>query len=143
MLLYAQPVTRIARLTTSHLREADGIILLNIGTEALQLPSPLADLAAQLPERRPLGMAGKFRTNQWLFPGRQPDRPADPATLMHRLNALGIHARDHRNTAMLQLAAELPAVVIADLLGVHIGTATRWVHESSGNWTAYAGEHSR
>ncbi|MFI5893829.1 hypothetical protein ACIA5D_27380 [Actinoplanes sp. NPDC051513] len=143
VLLYAQPVTRIARLTTGHVRQADGITLLTIGTAALQLPSPLADLAARLPERRPVGMAGNLHTNQWLFPGRQPDRPADPATLMHRLNALGIHTRDNRNTAMLQLAAELPAVVIADLLGVHIGTATRWVHESSGNWTTYAGKHSQ
>ena len=62
---------------------------------------------------------------------------------MRRLNALGIYVRSNRNTAMLQLAAELPAVVIADLLGVHTGTATRWVHEASGNWTSYAADRSR
>jgi hypothetical protein len=138
VLLYAQPVARIARLTTGHVHNADGVTLLHIGTDALQLPTPLADLAARLPERRAAGMARDLYTGQWLFPGRQPDRPADPATLMRRLNALGIYARSNRNAAMLQLAAELPAVVIADLLGIHVGTATRWVHEASGNWTSYA-----
>jgi hypothetical protein len=44
---------------------------------------------------------------------------------------------------MLQLAAELPAVVIADLLGVHTGTATKWVHEAGGNWTSYFADHSQ
>jgi hypothetical protein len=88
-------------------------------------------------------MARDLHTGHWLFPGRQPDRPAHPATFVRRLNALGIHARSNRNTAMLQLAAELPAVVIADLLGIHVGTATRWVHQASGNWTSYAADHSQ
>jgi hypothetical protein len=125
VLLYAQPVARIARLTTGHVHDADGIISLHIGADALQIPSPLADIAARLPERRPVGMAGDVSTNQWLFPGRQPERPIDPATLTRRLNTLGIHARSNRNTAMLQLAADLPAIVIADLLGIHTGTANQ------------------
>lgn len=44
---------------------------------------------------------------------------------------------------MLQLATELPAVVIADLLGVHTGTATKWAHEANGNWATYAADRSR
>ncbi len=143
VLLYAQPVARIARLTTGHLRHVDGTTMLDVGADALQLPSPLADLAASLPERRPVGMAGDLYTDHWLFPGRHPDRPADAATLMRRLNALGIYARGNRNAAMLQLAAELPAVVLADLLGVHTGTATKWAHEAGGNWATYAADRSR
>ena len=91
-----------------HLRHVDGTTMLDVGTDARQLPSPLADLAARLPERRPVGMARTLYTDHWLFPGRRPDRPADSATLMRRLNALGIYARSNRNAAMLQLAAELP-----------------------------------
>ena len=88
-------------------------------------------------------MARNLYTDHWLFPGRQPDRPAHSATLMRRLNALGIQARSNRNTAMLQLAAELPAAVIADLLGIHTSTATKLAHEANGNWATYAADRSR
>ena len=130
-------------LDAGHLRHVDGITMLDVGTDALRLPSPLADLAVSLPERRPVGMAQTLYTDHWLFPGRHPDRPADSATLMRRLNALGIYARSNRNAAMLQLAAELPAVVLADLLGVHTGTATKWAHEANSNWATYAADRSR
>lgn len=74
----------------------------------------------------------------WLFPGRQPGRPMHPSSLNRRLTALGIDPRADRNTALLQLAAELPVPVLADLLGTHIVTADRWAQAASSGWTTYA-----
>jgi hypothetical protein len=38
----------------------------------------------------------------------------------------------------VQLAAEVPPAVLADLLGLHIGTAVRWATEAGGDWINYA-----
>ena len=43
-----------------------------------------------------------------------------------------------RNAALLHLAAELPPIVIADLLGIHPHTANRWSDAAGGRWMNYA-----
>ncbi|WP_052396467.1 hypothetical protein [Kutzneria sp. 744] len=56
---------------------------------------------------------------------------------------MGIQARLSRNTALFDLAAQLPATVLSDLLNLHIGTATAW-NDIAGNTRAgYAAELSR
>ncbi|MGW7131315.1 hypothetical protein ACWGIA_23675 [Streptomyces bobili] len=42
---------------------------------------------------------------------------------MRKLTALGIRARPARNTTLMELSAELPAVVLSRLLGLHISRA--------------------
>jgi len=76
-------------------------------------------------------------TSRWLFPGQHAARPLTPARLGARLNELGIHARAGRRAAMLQLAAQLPAAVLADLLGLTPGTAVGWVNNAGGDWSRY------
>ena len=46
-------------------------------------------------------------------------------------------ADDSRAAALISLAAELPAPILADLLGLHINTATAWVNHARGDWTTY------
>lgn len=48
------------------------------------------------------------------------------STLARRLRRLRIDVRAARHAAMLQLAAEVPAAVLADTLSIDVGTATRW-----------------
>jgi hypothetical protein len=48
-----------------------------------------------------------------------------PSTLSRRL-LHGIEACSTRNTALLASAVDLPAPVLADLLGLHVDTAARW-----------------
>jgi hypothetical protein len=84
-------------------------------------------------------MAGHLaERDQWLFPGRRPGHPMHPTSLSHRLRGLGIEPRAARNTALLQLAAELPSLVLADLLGIHINTAERWNAAVGAPWANYA-----
>jgi hypothetical protein len=40
-------------------------------------------------------------------------------------------------------ATELPAALLARLLGIHISVAVAWQRASSGDWTAYAADYSR
>ena len=53
---------------------------------------------------------------RWLFPGRVPGQPIDNHSLTNRLNRHRISARPARNGALMALAADLPANIIADLL---------------------------
>ena len=139
VLLYAQPPARITRLTVDHITDRAAAPQLRLGRDTITLLEPLADLACRLPEHPPAGMAAHLSDNSpWLFPGRQPGRPLHPTSLSRRLAALGIDPRADRNTALLQLAAELPIPVLADLLGLHIGTAARWAEHANAAHTHYA-----
>lgn len=42
-----------------------------------------------------------------------------------------------RAAALISLAAELPAAVIADLLGISIQTAERWADHARYDWSQY------
>lgn len=56
---------------------------------------------------------------------------------MLRMNQLGITTRTSRNAAMLRLASTTPPAVVAHLLGVSIGAATRWAQLAGSNWMNY------
>ena len=67
-------------------------------------------------------------------PGRVPGQPLDGHSLANLLNRHGISARPARNGA---LAADPPAAILADLLGLHVNTAVRWVNYARRDWTDY------
>lgn len=54
-----------------------------------------------------------------------------------QLKPLGISARAARNTALVDLAGDLPAAVLADLLGLSASAATNWANHTKRNWTGY------
>ena len=72
-----------------------------------------------------------------------PGRPITPARLAERLRALGIPVQAGRRAALTDLAAQLPAAVLADLLGLHPTTAVAWMHQAGGDWTRYAAQIAR
>jgi hypothetical protein len=44
---------------------------------------------------------------------------------------------------VFQLASDLPAAVLAGMLGIRIAVAVAWQRASAGDWAAYAAEVSR
>jgi cytochrome P450 len=74
-----------------------------------------------------------------LFPGELPGRPISGRQLGERLRRHG----QARSIALFQLATELPAAVLARMLGIHIGSAAAWQRASNGDWAAYAAQISR
>ncbi|MQA92860.1 MAG: hypothetical protein GEU90_21995 [Gemmatimonas sp.] len=101
------------------------------------MPEPLGALVRELPWRRQVGISGQAKPSEWLFPGRQAGRHQHPSHVQRRLARIGIVCRANRNAALAQLAAEVPASVLADMLGVHVTTAIKWVERVSGNWMTY------
>jgi hypothetical protein len=67
--------------------------------------------------------------------------------MTQKLGCHGITVRAARNGALAALAADLPAAILADLLGLHVNTAVRWVTYARRDWTDYladrAAEHGK
>jgi hypothetical protein len=117
---------------------------LSLGREPVTLPEPLAGLVRQLlAARRGHAAIGDDGTSAWLFPGGQPGRPISSYRLAERPREHGIYPGQARSAALFQLATDLPAAVLARLLGIHITVAVAWQRASAGDWAAYAAEISR
>jgi hypothetical protein len=119
-------------------------VFLHLGRDDLHIPEPLAGLLQTLiRDGRPNVGVGSPATTRWLFPGMQPGRPLTAGRLGDRLRKLGIRAQSGRRAALTHLAAQLPAAVLADLLGIAPRTAVNWVHDAGGDWNRYAAQLSQ
>jgi hypothetical protein len=144
VLLYAQTASRIVRLTLDHVHASDSEVRLKLGREPILLPGPLDGLVRQVTAARKGHAAiGDPGTSHWLFPGGRPGRALSAFRMTERLNHLGIRTGQSRSAALFQLATDLPAGVLAKMLGIHIAVAVAWQRASSGDWAAYAAEISR
>ena len=65
------------------------------------------------------------------------------ARLGTRLKNISLHPRQARSTALFALAAEIPAAILARMLGLHIQVAVQWQRASAGDWMTYAADVSR
>ncbi|MBV9315670.1 MAG: hypothetical protein JO100_18490 [Pseudonocardia sp.] len=143
MLLYAQPLSRIVRLTISDIITGDNQqIQLRIGDP----PSPVPEPFAALP-REHIATRGNMHTaanpnRGWLFPGRCAGQPPRPEVLGRAIRAMGMPTVLGRTAALRQLVLQAPAPVVAGMLGFHIKHTARVHTQAGGTWNRYAlGEH--
>ena len=139
VLVYGLQLSKIAYLTRGDITRHDGQTRLRHHGHQIVLPPRLATLIGQLtlqsaPDTILTRLAGP---PGWLFPGNDPARPASHAYLRTGLRRHGITTHAARNTAVGTLAADLPAPVLADITGLHITTATRWIRSTRSDWTQY------
>jgi hypothetical protein len=139
VVLYAQPLARVAALTTTHVHRDGQTVTVGLGPDRLELPEPFATLIASLPRPRADSPAAHLPTT-WLFPNSRPGRHLGPVALARWLRELGIESVPMRRSALNQLAAELPPGILSSMLGIRPTTAARWVSQSGGNWTRYPGD---
>lgn len=140
MLLFGLPAGRLSNLTADHLQQGEKHSYLVIGQRPVLLPPRLARLLGQLaaqPQPRPLLSQVQETGPRLLFPGMVPGRPISPHAMTQKLGRHGIPVRAARNGALATLAADLPAAILADMLGMHVNTAVRWVILARRDWTDY------
>jgi len=148
LLLFGQPLSRIVAITVDQIVSRETEIHLRLGRDEIPLPEPLCELVTRLAAtgRRYVGI-GSPPSTPWLFPGLLPGQPLTAARLGDRLARFGIDARAARRSALIHLAAHLPAPVLAEMLNIAPGTAVQWVKASGGDWSNYAAmiarEHDR
>ncbi len=129
MLLYAQPLSRILRLSAADLsRDDDGQTWLRLGDPPSPVPAPFGALLHQLDHG-----------SDWLFPGRHAGQPAAYRPMAAQLREHGLPLRTARISALRQLVLQVPAPVIAGALGFHHTTTTRQHVKAAGPWSQYAG----
>ncbi|MGW3939461.1 hypothetical protein [Streptomyces phaeochromogenes] len=133
--LYALPLTRIVELTDDHIRHDQGHTYLTVNHHPFVLPPKLARLIDDQLQHSP--RHSNTAGCRYLLPGHSPGRPRNPLGLADTLRHHGLPARAARNTAMMDALADLPPMVIADLLGIHPETAERWATLAGGNRSDY------
>lgn len=137
VLLYAQPLSRIVRLTIDDVIHHDDQVLLRLGEPPSPIPQPAADLLlAWIDDRTNMNTATN-RDSRWLFPGRRAGQPMHPDTLGGLLRAIGVANVAARTSAMRQHVQQMPAPVVADALGYHHVTTTKLASEAATAWSRY------
>lgn len=144
VLLYAQPLVRIARLTLEDLTTADNQTFLRLGDPPSPVPEPVAALLFALADQRTNMRTATNPAARWLFPGRRAGQPLSEGTLAPLLRQLGVPTTLGRVAAIRQLVLQAPAPVVAQALGIHHVTAHRHHADAGGTWNRYApGDHKK
>ena len=144
LVLHAQGPAAISRLSIDDVTIIDDAVRIRLGATPVLLPEPLASLTRSLvANRHGHAVLGDPGTSPWLFPRGQPGRPISAYRLGHRLRLIGIRPAQARSAALFQLATELPAAILARMLGIHIKVAVQWQQAAAGDWAAYAADISR
>ena len=129
VLLYGQVPSRIVELTVDQVTTSDTDTYLALHEQPVLLPPPLATLTTQLTaqNRQREQTISRSGTPTWLFAGARAGSHLDRGHLSKLLNKeIGVFIRPARGAALSALAADLPAPVLAEFLGLSISTATRW-----------------
>jgi hypothetical protein len=102
------------------------------------LPEPLAALVLELVANR------RHHREHALAVPRQTTRPTPQLRLPWRTTQEDRHPRRPRPLhSLFALATEIPAAILARMLGIHIQVAVQWQRASAGDWMTYAADISR
>lgn len=71
------------------------------------------------------------------MPGQVPGRHRSITWLYTQMREHGLPVRPARNTAMIEAVTRLPPIVVANLFGIHPGTANSWARYANASWAAY------
>ncbi|WP_202798798.1 hypothetical protein [Saccharopolyspora spinosa] len=143
VLLYAQPVSRIVRLTVDDIIQDDDQVLISLGDPPSPVPQPFAALLLDYAAHRANMHTATNPAATWLFPGRRANQPLRPEYLARLVHQLGIPAAASRGAAIRQHLQNMPAPIVADALGYHPVTTTRLANQIGTTWSQYApGDHS-
>ncbi|WP_314220592.1 hypothetical protein [Streptomyces zaehneri] len=144
VLLYAQPLSRVVRLTIDDVIRDGDAVLLRLGEPPSPVPAPVAALLLKHITNRGNMNTATNPASRWLSPGRRTGQPLGPNHPSALLNKVGIPIAAARGAAIRQQLLELPASVVADALGYHDKTTSRLRNETGGTWSRYApGDHAR
>lgn len=139
LFLYGLQPSRLVSLKADDIQQQVNDTYLVVGDGRLPLPPALALLVTELRDhgRIPSTIGRATQDRSWLFHGSAPGRPLSVSGLRRHLTNAGIHTRAAHNSALIELATDLPAPVVAETLGIHIETAVRWSRYARRDWTDY------
>jgi hypothetical protein len=99
LLLYAQPVTRLVRLTVDDVIDHGGQVSIRLGNPPTPVPEPFAAMLTELAANRANMNTAANPACPWLFPGGRAGQPLTPGALLQQFRALGVPATQARTAA--------------------------------------------
>lgn len=138
LLLYAQPVVKIAAMkSTDVILTPDGLRLSLGEGDPAPVPEPFAALLTEHLAARPNMRTGSSSGSQWLFPGYRAGQHIHPNTLMERLREVGIDLLGARNASLRALVTEVPAPLVAEMLGYSYQVTQKHSAAAAEPWSRY------
>ncbi|WP_237074087.1 hypothetical protein [Mycobacteroides abscessus] len=138
LLLYAQPLTKIASRQLADVNHIDGETRITLGKEPIPVPEPFASqLNYHLRHRPNLRTAGGTGDTRWLFPSNHAGQHLNPQSIMLRLRSLGVNLQGARNAALRELVTEVPAPLVAEMLGYSYQVAHKHAEAAGNAWSRY------
>jgi hypothetical protein len=142
ILLYAQSLNKITRLTIDDITSADGHLLIRLGDPPAPVPAPFDQIITDYLATRPNLTTATNPNSRWLFPGRRAGQPMHPTTIRSRLQRQGIPNLNGRSRALRDMLLQAPPAVVAGMLGYAAGRAEIIAAEAGATWQHYApGDH--
>ena len=145
VLLYAQPLIRVQRLTIDDIVPDDtGQLLIRLGEPAAPIPAPFDDLIREYLAGRTNLTTATNPGSRWLFPGRRAGQPLQINSMRLRLTAIGIPNLPGRSRTIRELLRQAPPSIIAGMLNYGSSSAESMARETGSTWAHYAaGTHHR
>ena len=137
VLLYAQPLGRILRLTIDDIDTTGPDVQLHLGNRRHRSPTPSPSYCWPCATSAPT-CAPPQRDARWLFPGRRAGQPLTVDTIAALIRDLGVPTVPGRLAALRQLVLQAPAPVVAQALGFHHDTTQRHHAAVGGTWNRYS-----
>lgn len=143
VLLYAQPLVRVAALRVQDIDVARTETRIRLGPKPAPVPEPFAAMLRAHLASRPNLRTINNADNPWLFPGTRAGRHLHPATITDRLGELGINMLGARNAALRALVRQVPAPIVATQLGYSPQTTLRHAALAAEAMSRYAAHRAR
>ncbi|WP_440714192.1 hypothetical protein [Gordonia sp. FQ] len=143
ILLYAQPLKRIAVLRIDAVDDDQGRMTITFGKHPVDVPEPFSALLRDYLVNRPNLRTGSDSSSPWFFPGTHAGNHMHVDTIMHRLRHLGLSNLGARNRALDELVVECPPPIVADALMYSYQVATNHAANAGEPWSRYAGRRIR
>ena len=142
-LLFAQPLSRIVSMRSSQVTIGTrGRIDVIFNSAPIQMPAVVDELIRQHLQRRGQSLYAS-RDTGWLFPGGRPGRHLQTENIRRDLVEIGIKPYESRKAALFQLAGEMPAPILAELIGITDNNAADWARLAARDWTGYIADRAR
>lgn len=138
LLLFAQPIVRLVRLTIDDVTREGEDVHLRLGTPPTPVPAPFSELLTRLVDERANMNTATNPDSRWLFPGGRAGQPLTAGALRQRFQALGLPTTPARTASLRQLVLQVPAPVVAKALGYAPGTTEGHREAAGGTWSRYA-----
>jgi hypothetical protein len=127
---------------TSQISYVDEVLHVTFRTLPIPMPAPLDSLITQHLNDRGMSLHASRGTG-WLFPGGSPGRHLNTENIRAQLVEIGLKPYEGRKATLLQLAADVPAPVLGELIGISDNNAAEWARLASRDWRSYIADRAR